>query len=371
MIEREMDNFNKRTAYKAAEMNRLNSHWDAKMQDINVYLKSELPRLQARSRWLFRNNPHAGEYMNAMKNYIIGVGFSLQSQVRTITVDEQGDVEETYKEAFNKFVEDLFNEWAEDVDINASVSAPEDFRDTQGLCFTKILEDGEIFIHPVVDLDADGPVPLRLEIIEPDSLNTFITEYNGNPVTMGVEFNANTWQPVAYWIYSGRKQTNHYVTQNKAIRVPASEIIHIFPKLRPRQARGVPPLSIVTQRFFDLDEYTDAELMGNKIAACMGVFISQPPGQSDPDMLEPSSGQLTTDSKGNPIDNLEPAMIAHVPPGSDVKVISPQKPGTTFDMFTQYHQRAMGAGAQWGVSYLTMTRDVRKVSHAGGRLAYG
>jgi lambda family phage portal protein len=146
-------------------------------------------------------------------------------------------------------------------------------------------------------------------------------------------------------------------------------MLHVFLKLRPRQLRGVPFLAATTPKIFDLDEYSDAELIGNKIAACLAVIITQPAGEPDSDLLAGKTGQALTDMKGNPIRNLEPGMIGVTRQGAGVNVVSPQKPGTTFGMFMRYNQNLIGTGAQYGISYLTMTRDMQGVTHAGGRLA--
>jgi len=368
MMERKLESWSARSAYKAADVNRLNQHWDARNQDVNDYLGKELPRIRARSRWLFRNNPHANSWRNALINYVIGTGIRLQMQARQMVVTEDGDLRAQFLDNYNAYVRDLFNEWGEDVDVNASVSAPESFVNVQQLAFGKLIEDGEYFIHPVIDA-TNSVVPFRMEIIEPDSLNESMTSYQDNPIKMGVELDANSWKPVAYWIYSARKQSASYVRVNKTLRVPAEEIIHVFPKLRPRQVRGVPLLAAVTQRFFDLDEYTDAELISCQLAAMVSVFIEQAPDQAQDGILEESSGASITDVAGNPISDMQPGMIGKLAPGAKPHILAPQKPGATFDMFTRYQMRSLAAGGEFGMSYTTMTRDTENLSHAGGRLA--
>ena len=365
-MDQEYRSLQARSAYKSAEFNRLNQNWNATNQDPNQILKTELKTMRARSRWLFRNNPHAVSAMNGFVNYVVGTGFDIQMRVQKSVVNSAtGDIEMVMMEGFNDFVEDMFNAWANDVDIQVSATSPANFVDDQELALRKWIEDGEAFIHMAVDR-SHPIVPLRLEFIEPEALDEQIQEYNGNPVVMGVELDKNTWRPLAYWVYSARAQNpQNYLVKNKSVRVPAGRMIHLYRRLRPRQVRGIPFIATVSQRFFDLDQYTDAELIGNKIAACMSVFIAGPKtaGMATPGGLQP------TDANGNKIADLEPGLIGSIPEGSSVHVVSPQKPGATFDMFTKYHMKSIAGGMQRGLSYTTMTRDTAGVTFAGGRIA--
>jgi len=365
-MDQEYRNYAQRLAYKAAEFNRLNKNWDATNPGINQILKTELKTMRTRSRWLNRNNPNAVSAVNAFINYVVGTGFDLQMQVAKAVQDpESGEVTMQLMEGFNDFVEDQFNEWAKDVDIQVSATSPAHFVDDQELALRKWIEDGETFIHLAVDR-SHPVVPLRLEFIEPEALDESIQEYNGNPVIMGVELDKNSWRPVAYWMYTARSQSSeNYFIKNNSVRVPAERMIHLFRRLRPRQVRGVPFTATVSQRFFDLDAYTDAELVGNKIAACLSVFIAGPKtgGMATPNGAQP------TDANGNTIADLEPGLVGTIPDGSSVNVVSPQKPGATFDMFTKFHLKGISGGMQRGLSYTTMTRDTAGVTFAGGRIA--
>jgi lambda family phage portal protein len=128
-------------------------------------------------------------------------------------------------------------------------------------------------------------------------------------------------------------------------------------------------MTSVLERFFQLDEYTDYELIAAKIAACFGAFITTPPG--DPGGVIQTDGKSTnvTDSQGNILTTVEPGIIGKLPPGYGVEFAQPQKPGSTFGPFTEYQQRTIGAGIEFGLSYESLTRDTSKSSFAGGRLS--
>ncbi len=362
----------KRAAYKSAETTRLNEHWTSSNEDINLILSRELDKMRARSRWLLRNNPHAMGMMNAYISHIVATGLTLQCRVarnvQTTDPDGYPVLESIEMDAWNDFVESKFNEWAEFADARSTLLQPESFIDDQELFLRRLIEDGEVFVFLGVDTSLPG-VPLRLLFIEPDSLDTSITEHNGNPVIMGVEVDERSFRPLAYHVMQGTTQAGHYAGPGKTLRIDASRMLHVFKRLRPKQVRGLPHLAVVMQKFFDLDEWTDAELLGNKIAACFGVIIEMPNTDGTPSVLGAEDPSKVTDSAGNPVSTIEPGMVSFMPEGGKVNVLSPQKPGATFEMFAKYQLKAIGAGTLGGISYPAMTRDTAGQTFAGGRLA--
>lgn len=362
----------KRAAYKSAETTRLNEHWTSSNEDINLILSRELDKMRARSRWLLRNNPHAMGMMNAYISHIVATGLTLQCRVarnvQTTDPDGYPVLESIEMDAWNDFVESKFNEWAEFADARSTLLQPESFIDDQELFLRRLIEDGEVFVFLGVDTSLPG-VPLRLLFIEPDSLDTSITEHNGNPVIMGVEVDERSFRPLAYHVMQGTTQAGHYAGPGKTLRIDASRMLHVFKRLRPKQVRGLPHLAVVMQKFFDLDEWTDAELLGNKIAACFGVIIEMPNTDGTPSVLGAEDPSKVTDSAGNPVSTIEPGMVSFMPEGGKVNVLSPQKPGATFEMFAKYQLKAIGAGTLGGISYPAMTRDTSGQTFAGGRLA--
>lgn len=362
----------KRAAYKSAETTRLNEHWSSSNEEINCILYRELDKMRARSRWLLRNNPHAMGMMNAYISHIIATGLTLQCRVaRTIqTTDPDGNpiLESLEMDAWNDYVEAKFNEWAEFADARSTELLPESFIDDQELFLRRLIEDGEVFVYLGTDTSLPG-VPLRLMFIEPDSLDTSLTEYAGNPVTMGVELDQRTYRPLAYHIMQGTTEAGLYNGLGSTIRIPAKDLLHVFKRLRPKQVRGIPHMAVVMQKFFDLDEWTDAELLGNKIAACFGVLIELPNADGTPGALGEEDASKATDANGNPLSTVEPGIIGYMPEGAKVNVLSPQKPGATFEMFAKYNLKAIGAGTLGGISYPAMTRDTSGQTFAGGRLS--
>lgn len=350
----------KRAQFKAAETNRLNDNWRASGGDINQFLRTELRTMRNRSRWLVRNNPHAAATMNAYVGYVIGRGMEPQA---TVAEDPSGAAPDERFDEWNEKAEALFAMWARSCDVSGSTLAPESFADCQDLFLRKVVEDGETFVHFVVDR-SNPVVPLGLEFIEPESLDESVTNWNGNPVDMGVELDKRTHRPVAYHVVGG---TNSYQDVGDRRRIPASRMLHAFKRHRPHQHRGYPGMAAVAQKFFQLDEFVDAELIANKIGACFSVFVTSPPGAGQQDILNTQNG--VTDSDGNTLSTVQPGIIGHLPNGASVNMLQPQRPGATFGMFTEYILRTMGAGAVGGISYEAISRDTSKSTYASGRMS--
>lgn len=354
-----------RAAYEAAEWNRTNSNWVITNEDVNCILKRELSRMRYRSRSLLRDNDYAVSAMNALTGYCVGTGIMQMSMIgdKVITKDDDGNpfVDIIENEEMNAAVDSNWDLSMSNCDLSAAENSPGSFTEMDELVLRKFIEDGETFVHaPITD---DNPyVPIMMEIFEPEALDENRSgSTGGNSIVMGVELDSRTRRPVAYWIKDGTK-TGH--------RIDAKNMFHIFKKQRPGQVRGIPAMHAVTKKMFMLNEYTNAELLGVKIAACMSMFIERAPGVGPDGDLMPGTGDSNAvDANGNKITHLQPGVIGSVANGSSIHVVQPQKPGATYGMFTEHMERGIGAGIEGGLSFEALTRNTSKASYAGGRLA--
>lgn len=366
-------NENMRAMFGLAESNRQNANWNATYTDINYGLATELTTMRNRSRWLVRRNPYAASAQNTLVNYVVGTGFELQMTVaRRVRKDGAIVVEEL--DEHNDTVEDVFRDWAEDVTITSTEASPECFAEAQRLLMRLLFTDGEAFIHLVTDT-RHPVVPLRLNFIEPEALDTFRTSgTDGNPVLNGIEVNRRTWQPLAYWIKSMDAASSGYIYDNDSVRVPAKDMIHVFDRVYPRQMRGIPWLGAVGEKLFQTEEYAYAHLIRGKIAALFAVLFKNggvPGGMmsTSSDTENGGSKGFPKDADGNPIRNLAPGMMGNL--GRDVEpfVINPTAPEREYLDFLRSNLGAIGAGVAYGMSYVGLTRDTSQTTFASGTAA--
>ena len=123
-------------------------------------------------------------------------------------------------------------------------------------------------------------VPLQIQLLESEMCpyGRNMKAPNGNFIMNGIELDF-LGKRAAYWFYPmhpGDMPIESGVASMDPVRVPASEVLHIFRCTRPGQMRGVPLITPALVRLFFLDQYDDAELERKRIAAMFAGFITTP-----------------------------------------------------------------------------------------------
>jgi lambda family phage portal protein len=223
-----------------------------------------------------------------------------------------------------------------------------------------IAEGGEVLVRKRPRRAADGlAIPLQLQVLEPDFLDTArhnIPGVAGGLIIHGVEFDA-IGRRVAYWLFENHPGSD-LMTNPTSRRIPASEIIHAFDLERAGQERGVPWFAAAIVNLKDFDEFEDATLMRQKIAACFAAFVTDLDGGGGATLGEP-------DATDPLIETLEPGMIQRLPLGKDVKFANP--PTTTDDGFSTRTLRRIAAAI--GVTYEDLTGDYSQVNFSSARMS--
>jgi lambda family phage portal protein len=149
---------------------------------------------------------------------------------------------------------------------------------------------------------------------------------------------------------------------NQLVRVPASQVLHIFEPVEPGQLRGLPRLSPVLKRLRSLDNYDDAVLFRQEVANLFAGFISRPAPDSGQVPRDPVTGQLlSSDADGfTPMVALEPGTMQELGPGEEVEFSKPPDAGNHYPDFMR--QQLMAAAAGSGTPYEILTGDMRDVN---------
>jgi hypothetical protein len=170
----------------------------------------------------------------------------------------------------------------------------------------------------------------------------------------GVEFDV-LGKRSAYWLF--REHPGAATSYGGvSARIPASEILHIYLPGRPGQVRAISWFAPVLLRFKDFDEFEDATLMKQKVAACLAVLVT------DVDGANTALGTTTTDDPM--VDTLSPGMIANIPPGRSVDVVAPPQ-SADYPTYASTVLRAIATGI--GVSYEDLTGDYTNLPLGAGR----
>lgn len=258
---------------------------------------------------------------------------------------------------------------------DADLTRVQHFYELQALWLEEVIVGGGCLVH-FVQLPPSKArrrkLPLAVELIpeerfceEGDLLGVGITGKldNGNRVARGVEYDPVTGEHVAYWLKPSLPNDLYPSVTEKPARIPADQCIYGFNRTRVGQHRGFTLLAAVITYLSKLGYYTDNELMASAVRSCVGLVIESD-GDSFPALNDASSAE-TSDVNGNPLDRMEPGMIAHLKPGEKINGVNPNVPPGDAAVWIKLIQRSIAVGMD--LSYFGMMRDTAESNFAGFR----
>lgn len=336
--------------YSGASMSGPNRDWRPRNRSEDEAIRQDHAMLRARARDLVRNSSHVSGALRKICNNVIYKGFTPQARLRT----NAGKLRETH----NPRAEEAWRRWARRVS----------WHEKENLVLRHLWQDGELFVHWFYDedLQEDGIIPLNLELLECDHLDTSRTIVSGSSnIKQGIEYNAKG-EPIAYWLFPEHPGDNGWLSMAQSKRYPARAVDHIFSRDRISQNRGVPWLSSVIMEMRDFSEYQNAERIAARLAAAFGVFVTtpHPEGAYGGSPIGGEGNQQTVDSLP---DYLEPGRIQPVPPGYTIETAKNERPGSTYEPFTKNILRGSSTG--FGMSYEAYSNDYTDASYASARSA--
>ncbi|WP_443701191.1 phage portal protein, partial [Pseudomonas sp.] len=214
-------------------------------------------------------------------------------------------------------------------------------------------------------LDEGLAVPLQVQVLAPEFVphDKFETTKSGNIIRAGIEFSP-MGKRVAYWMYRSHPRDASSLNSgyNQLVRVPASQVLHIFEPVEPGQLRGVPRLSPVLKRLRSLDNYDDAVLFRQEVANLFAGFITKPAQDAGQVPRDPVTGQLLNPDRDGftPMVALEPGTMQELGVGEEVEFSKPPDAGNNYPDFMR--QQLMAAAAGSGTPYEILTGDMRGVN---------
>lgn len=263
---------------------------------------------------------------------------------------------------------DLYNDFVQVADADGVLN----FYGLQTLCVRGWFESGEVFVRMRPrSLDAGLPVPLQLQVLESDFCPSHLDVDAGarvglpanHVIRQGIEFN-KFGRRMAYWFYKNhpgdRAMGATMGGDADLVRVPASQVCHIFEPKRPGQLRGVSELAGVLAKLREVADFEDAVLLRQKIGNLFVAFIKSNMGESFGDVDPLSGAPLGAGSGGEPIIDLAPGIIQELDPGQDVAFANPPEAGTEYGEY--FRASHIGTSAGQGLPYELLTGDIRNVS---------
>lgn len=347
--------------YEGAGKGRRTKNWRARSSSANAEIEGALKTLRNRARDLVRNNPYATNALQSLSSGVLGHG-GMRVQVK---VPSAANRETRLSRAWKA--------WSETPGV-ADYDEQLNFQGIQKLATRSMIESGEVFIRRhfsrrVETVRAsDGQMvrvpPLKLQVLESDYLdvNSVLAQNpdNGNEIVQGVEFDKKG-RRVAYHFYKqhpgNAASIGGFRSAFETVRVPAREVIHLYRMDRPGQVRGVTWLAPIMIKMKDFDEYEDAQLVRQKIAACFSVFIRDIDGIDG--TVEPEEGEFG--------EKVEPGLIEILPGGKEIQLAKPPEV-ENYQEYTSVVLRSMATGM--GITYEEMTGDFSNANFSSARMAH-
>ncbi len=326
-------------------------------------------RLMERAIDLTNNDPHAAGIVDTIATTTVGSGLTphlaMDSDTLGMTTDQIAKIQTEQRLAYQ--------DWYPTADAGTRVS----FGGIQYLMERSMLQCGESLVLLPMLKDPSRPFSLAGQIIHPLRLKTPRDLASTPTIQQGIEI-GKYGEPVAYWIKK-HDPTNTLPDISKNFkRIKAQKghrwnVLHDFIVQDPEQVRGYPYFAPAMKFFRDLNDFLDAELVSNIVTAAHAVFIEVADG-IDPDLVASRMAGIEEDtlnedntSTTTRYEELDPGLIMYGNPGEKPHMMSANRPGATFEVFTKVIKKAIAAAIN--IPYVVAFKDVESTNFAGFRSA--
>lgn len=286
----------------------------------------DIATLRSRARESVQNNPYWKNANRTIPRQIVGRGLRATVSGPNSRVCER--------------VQKAWDDWADSKLADASERL--DFYGIQRLVMRSVVNDGECIVRRVQTKQG-----LSLQVLGGEYLSSAKDgEIAGGEIVGGVETN-EYGAPRAYHLF--KRHPSRITAGVEPVRVPYQDIVHMFLLERPQQQRGESWIAPVFTRLQDWDDYEDAALMQQKVAACFGAIYKGVQPEGDHEIHE----------------KLEPGMVEFLPQGADVETITPPSSSGIRDHALINHR---GVAAGLGITYEALTGDFSQVNFSSARM---
>ena len=323
--------------------------WQASSAGPNDIAQLDLELTRNRSRLASRNSAYGGNAIDSLVANLIGTGIKPLSQHPDAKIREA--------------IHTAWRRWTDQADFDGRT----DLYGLQSLATRTMVEAGEVLVR--FRLNPKGEPPFQIELLEPDHLPVYLSRFpsgdlpKGHRVVCGVEIDGDGRRQAYHLLRSHPNESHAYAFTGatETVRIPASEMLHIFHCLRPKEIRGTPWLGRVLWKLYQLDTYDDAELTRKQIAASITGFIMGSPQEGAPLLdVQPGMGSVA-----DAVAQVEPGTLVDLAPGETVDIHEAADVGGMYEKYMQQQLRAIAAGC--GVTYEQLTGDLTEVNYSSIR----
>lgn len=324
--------------FAAAQVGRLLGPWKWDAGFSNDEIRSQLVTVRARSRDMYKNSPHHRRFCNLVATNVVGDGLTFKS---TPHDGFPGMANYRVDKMASKFIEWHWWNWCNTPSL-CDTTGRKTVAEIDRLNARTWARDGEYFL--LIDTTAPNKYGIDLRIIRPDAVDEryHATLANGNTVRCGVELDADTLRPVAYYLHTTKECSATMGSVGHVVRVPASingsyGIVHGYTQEDEDQTRGMPLGHAGLTTLKMLEMWNEAELAAALDENCTVRTYHAPPGREGEiaDLCDPDNKSVA-DAMTMP---KEPGQSEVLPNGWDSKVNTPQHPNRETTAFKASYQR--------------------------------
>jgi lambda family phage portal protein len=331
-------------------------NWTGGSPDDDIV--ANLPIIRQRSRQLTMEAPIIAGLYRTLATNVIGDGLRPEP---TPDADYLGMKPDDIKE-WKANVSRLWETFAEST--SCDVYHRDNFYELTRLAFRSQLESGDCFVTMPRFERRNNPFALKIQVIEadccadPDSVNRFDHEREGNDIYGGVEI--SKWgNIIGYWFYTGHplaKRRPHSYKYNDVLYprwvfIPAygpetglPNVLHLMETERPGQRRGKPIITEIIEMALTLDRYIKSEAIAAQIQSMFTLVIeSENPEALAGEMgnLGGEEGKRLTDGDDSLI-ALGPGIVQYLKPNEKANPVNPSRPNAAFEPFIKTCIQMMG-----------------------------
>lgn len=309
----------------------------------NADIVRSLPYLRKRSRHAVRNNPYASKAKETLVSSLVGKGITAKFP------DDR--------------VQRLWDIWVSQCDADGMSN----FYALQALAAGGQFESGEVLVRRRQRRPGDGlVVPLQLQLQEGDHLDEGFSQQGQNPIVTGIQFNAWGGRE-SYHLWRDHPADIARGLVNARVKVPAADVLHLYRVLRPGQLRGLPELTPVLFRLYQIDEMQDATLQTQKTAALFAWIIKRDPNAGVTDDSTIDGGQASASDDPDQIQKIIAGAAHYLKDGESIEFSTPGNIGTGYAQWLKTELLAVAAGLN--ITYEQLTGDLNGVTYSSIRAA--
>ncbi len=326
------------------------NRWSGLRYSADTELELSLVDRRTKSRELYKDDSIGGAIEQDL-DHVIGKGWRLQSKADPISVDEE------QIQKFRAEVEMILQVWS----MQADRTGRQSLWSLTQLMWRTYRVDGECFAVLSDKYRYGVPIPLCIEIIDGERVDTPPDRIGDKNVRMGVEYN-NEGDVVAYHIRRSHP-FDAFASEEKFDRIPAERVIHIYAQWFPHQSRGFPWFTRVLKRLRDATDLDTAGIIAAQVQTCFAAFTFS---DSDNPFAAARAASSGTTSGGQMLQDIRPGAIHNLGKSSKPPVFAQPTGQNTVGPLQELNHRRIATGMNYAYEFLM--RDFRGLSFAGGRL---